>query len=76
MYKSRKFTVLLLLEFVSMLSYIFFYFFIQGLLNISSSETSDILAIQNFVKDYVNEYVGMYNFDMLWFIYRCFLHAR
>ena len=45
-----------------MLSYILFSFVIQGSLNISSSETPDIQAIQEFVKDYVDEYVGEFNF--------------
>ena len=59
---TYNFTVLLLPKFGSMLSYILFSFVIQGSLNISSSETPDIQAIQEFVKDYVDEYLSEYNF--------------
>ena len=45
-----------------MFSYSFFSIVIQGSLNISSSETPDIQNIQMFVKDYVDEYVGEYDF--------------
>ena len=45
-----------------MLSYILFSFVIQGSLNISSSETPDFQVIQEFVKGYVDEYVGEFNF--------------
>ena len=44
------------------LLYIFFSFFIQGALNISSSRTPNNRTIQNFVKNYVDDYVGVYNF--------------
>ena len=50
------------LKFVNMFLYMFFSFVIQGELNISSSQTPDNRTIQNFVKDYVKEYVGGYNF--------------
>ena len=47
---------------------------LQGALNISSSPP-DNRTIQNFVKDYVDEYVGGYNFVMP-FLFVVFLHAR
>ena len=39
--------------------FIFISFFIQDALNISSSRTLDDRAIQNFVKNYVDDYVGV-----------------
>lgn len=57
------------------LLYILFSFFNQVALNISSSQRTDIQTIQNFVKDYVNEYVGTYNFVMPFFFVVAFLHA-
>jgi len=55
--------------------FIFISFFIQDALNISSSRTLDDRAIQNFVKSYVDDYVGVYNF-VIPFLFCSFLHAR
>jgi len=45
-------------------AHLFHLFLIQDALNISSSRTLDDRAIQNFVKRYVDDYVGVYNFVM------------
>ena len=42
-------------------AHFFHLFLIQDALNISSSRTLDNRAIQNFVKNYVDDYVGGYN---------------
>ena len=62
---TQVYCFILLELFVSMFtnyhvhSFSFMSFFIQDALNISSSRTLDDRAIQNFVKNYVDDYVGV-----------------